>query len=120
MTNSIKLFDDQTDDGDSAEFIINTPTSKGYADTEFSAYLELYGSLGGGTLELHKEVIAGSNTFLNMKEESDDINTNFPTEVDDLLVRPINYKSGEKLKLVLTGATSPDLNANVYNATKVS
>lgn len=120
MSNSIKIFDNQTDNGDSAEFTIINPNSKGYADTEFSAMLEIYagtGGLGGGTLQLKKKLLNG--TFRILKIETDNINTNFPAVDTEVLLRTVNYKNevgknGEnenaKFKLTLTGATS----ANVF------
>lgn len=121
MSNSIKIFEDKTVDGDSAEFTINNPNSKGYADTEFSAYLEFYagaGGLDGGTLQLKKKSLDG--TFRILEIETNDINSNFPADALTLLVRPVNYKNevGENnenetaiFKLTLTGTSS---SANVF------
>lgn len=119
MSNSIKIFNDQDANGDSAEFTVDVPSSKGYADTEFSAFLEIYagtGGLGGGTLQLKKKLL--DDTFRILKIETDDMNTNFPPNEDEVLIESMNYKNGVGennenqnaiFKLTLTGATSPNV-----------
>ena len=116
MSNSIILFDNQVADGDSVVFTINRPASKGYADTQFSSYLEIYsgaGGLGSGTLSLFKE--AKDGVFRKLAIESNTLNNNFPAIVGEMLIESMNYKSDEKFKLVLAGATGANLFVNGYN-----
>ena len=115
MSNIAILFDNKTVDGDSAEFTNNRPKTMGFADTEFSSYIEIYGDNGGGTIELHKATALDPTDFKKDKVGSAAINDQLPLSGIEMIIVSVNYKSKERFKLVLTGATSPALFANGIN-----
>lgn len=104
--NTIKIFDNQTSNGTSLIFTVNRPENKGYADTGFSAYIGIYGDLGGGNLSFQKKCLDG--IFRELEVETNDITVNFP-DLNKQLVKPINYKSDEEFKFVLSEAGAPTL-----------
>jgi hypothetical protein len=106
---SVVILDNVTSDTLSAAFKITDLNSNGLGDTEFSSYLEVFGDIGGGTLELQKKCSDG--TFRNMNIESSLINSDIAERANDneCCLFSMNYKDAGEFKLNLTGATSPSL-----------
>jgi len=108
MPNIIEIFDNIVADATSEPFKITVPDSIGSNDTDFSAYFEIFGGLGGGTLTLEKKCVDG--IYRNLAEESTEIAGLFPPTSSDVLVMAINYKDPEELfRFKLTGATASTL-----------
>ncbi len=106
MSNKFKIFENQTEDGDSVVFRISERAGVGISDTEFSAYFEIHGSLGGGTLSLQKECNDG--TYREFEEATNNITTLFPSS-GKMNALPMNYKDSGNWKFVLSGATDASL-----------
>ena len=112
MANPIAIFNNQGGTGTSEEFKTVLPDSKGFADTEFSCYLEIFGGLGGGSLVLNKKCVNG--TFKIMRDATNKIATEFP-DSGDVLVVALNYKSGESFTMDLVGAIGATLTVGGIN-----
>lgn len=112
MSNAITIFDAITTDTISSEFRTILPDSKNFADTEFSAYLEIFGGIGGGVLNLQKKCVDG--TFKTVKRATDEIADKFPA-AGEVLIIALNYKSGESFRLELAGATGATLTVGGIN-----
>lgn len=116
MSNKIAIFSSQDADGTSINFKINPREGLGVTDTEYSAYLEIFGSLGGGTLSLQKQCIDG--TFRELEDETSKLATKFPSS-GKLLVMPFGFKSQDGFRFVLAGATTPNLTITGINMSEV-
>ena len=112
MSNTIQIFTNQAADQVSAAFTINRPLSKGFADTNASSYLEIYGGLGGGALLLKKQCVDG--VIRELEEETAQIAAEFPAAGKALLFS-VNYKSNEVFQVELVGAAGATLSVNAIN-----
>lgn len=112
MSNKIAIFSGQDDNGTSIEFKINAREGLGVTDTEYSAYFEIFGSVGGGTLSFQKECIDG--TFRELEDDTADIASKLPASGKALLIG-VGFKSEDKFRFVLSGATAPDLTITGIN-----
>lgn len=112
MSNKFAIFSAQDSDGDSAEFKVSPREGVGIDDTEHSAYFEIFGSLGGGTLALHKKCKDG--TYREAEQETTDINADFPSS-GKVLIKSFNFKDSESWKFVLSSSTSPELTITGIN-----
>lgn len=109
MSNIITLFQEQIVDGTTSTFKISRPDGLGYADTEFSSYIEIFlktGGIGGGSLSLQKK--CGDGEFREVERETLEINANLPS-VDKQYIFSMNYKDDSEFRIVLSGSTSPNI-----------
>jgi hypothetical protein len=106
------IFSAQAVDGDSVIFKISPREGVGISDTDYSAYFEIFGSLGGGTLSLQKECIDG--TYREAEQISIDIAADFPSS-GKVLLQSFNFKDQSNWKFVLAGSTTPSLTITGIN-----
>jgi hypothetical protein len=113
MSNQFVIFEEQVVDGDSAEFSISPRDSVGIADTDYSAYFEIFGDLGGGVLTLLKKCKDG--TFREAENLTNSFNQDLPSAGKCALIS-MNFKDPTGIfKFNLTGATSPELTITGIN-----
>lgn len=113
MSNQFVIFEEKAVDGDSAEFSISARDSVGVADTDYSAYFEVFGGLGGGSLVLKKKCKDG--TFREAENVNTAFNQDFPSSGKCALIA-MNFKDPSGIfKFTLTGATDADLTITGIN-----
>tara|TARA_R110000796_G_scaffold27417_3_gene75623 strand:+ start:7161 stop:7556 length:396 start_codon:yes stop_codon:yes gene_type:complete len=112
MSNKLSIFSNQITDGDSIKFFVSPREGVGISDTQNSAYFEIFGSLGGGTLSLQKKCIDGA--YREEVEGTQAINSGFPA-AGKVLVKALNYKDQDNWKFVLAGATNASLTVTGIN-----
>jgi len=112
MSSNFPIFSGQTTDADSTIFMVSPRDSVGVNDTEHSAYFEIFGGLGGGTLSLQKLCKDGSyreETALTVA-----INASFPSS-GNVSIKSFNFKDAGLWKFVLSGATGASLTITGIN-----
>src|SRR5210317_1373088 len=107
MTNPIELFNNQASDGTSTPFKAAFADSKGFQDNP--TYIEFFGTLGGGTIDLQKLGGDGVSWF-SLTKASIEINANFPD------IFALDSLNSGTYRVVLSGSTSPQFSCYVYNA----
>lgn len=113
MSNQFVIFSEQDEDADSALFTISPRDGVGISDTDYSAYFEIFGSLGGGSLALHKKCKDG--TFREAENLTTALNVDFPSSGKCALIS-MNFKDPTGIfKFVLSGSTAPELTITGIN-----
>lgn len=107
MANPIELFNNQASDGTSASFQASFSDSKGFQDNP--TYIEFFGTLGGGTINLQRLGGDGVSWF-SVTKANTEINASFP---DIFALDSLNSGS---YRVVLSGSTAPTFSCYVYNA----
>lgn len=101
----IILFEDVTADTTSQVFRLNVSRISGTINR--NAFLLIRGSVGGGRLSLQIADLNGD--FIEIEEDSNSINSRLATDNTKASVIPFLYSASERLRLVLTGSTNPNL-----------
>lgn len=113
MSNQFPIFSAQAEDADSVEFRIAERDGVGVNDTDYSAYFEIFGSLGGGALALKKKCLDG--TFREAENLTTAINQDLPSSGKCALIS-VNFKDPTGIfKFTLSGATTPELTITGIN-----
>jgi len=113
MSNQFVIFSAQDEDADSALFSVSPREGVGISDTDYSAYFEIFGSLGGGTLTLQKKCIDGN--FKEVENLTSSFNADLPSSGKCALIS-MNFKDPTGIfKFNLAGSTTPELTITGIN-----
>ena len=107
MTNKFEILNNTTTNATSPAFKVNLRDAIGVNDTEYSAYFELQGVLGGAVLSWQKlcqPVGGGAATYLEILDDSVSLNTNFPATAGCILMS-LGIKFNDSMQLVVSGVS---------------